>query len=257
MTTPAICNTRNRSVCHKPEPSPDEVKRGQTATAGALRRGKLVAKEVVKETLMEIGAHRIEHAAERSGNAAAIKAGRAIPYVAIAVSAVKGTLLLNEIINVSREEGKELNEAYAAQSRDVAILMIVAQSDPKALPEGYLAHRAAVAGATGFQHPAFKTATDIASRADRGDPDAVELRDVVVRDFNMGRMDAYAGNITGRPMLDKTLKSDAQFKERFDSDPVFRQGVLAAMDEATRDRASFDQNVAMVSSQRYWSTARP
>ena len=52
-------------------------------------------------------------------------------------------------------------------------------------------------------------------------------------------------------------KQDPQFKRLFDSDPAFRQGVLAAMDEASRDRASFDQNVEIVASQRYWASHRP
>ena len=245
----AVCNTRDQRLCYEPQPSPDEVKRSQTATAGALRRGKEVAKFVATEIAVDAGLHGLEHAASRSSSGIVRAGAKAAPYVAIGVAAVKGTILLNEILDISRQEGKELNQAYAAQARDVSILMIVATTDPGSMPAGYLPHRAAAIGADKFQHPAFKLASEITSSSQA---DAVELRTAVVGSFNQGRAAVYANQISNPQELNAALQ-DPQLKKQFESDPAFRQGVLAAMDQATRDPSGFDANVQLVLAQRYRS----
>jgi hypothetical protein len=252
--TNGVCQVRDRRLCYEPQPSPDEVKRQQTATAEALRRGKAVAKFAAVEAGVEVGAHGAEHALAGSSSGLLRAGAKALQPVAIGVAAVKGTMLLQQIINMSKEEGRELNQAYAAQSRDVAILMIVAQTDPDSMPSGFLPHRAHAIGAQKFQHPAFKLASEVTSSTS---PDAAELRAAVLQSFNRGRAAVYSTQISSQQALDEALKNNASLKKDFDADPAFRQGVLAAMDQATRDRGAFAANVQIVQTQQSVSLQRP
>jgi hypothetical protein len=222
------------------------VKREQTATKEA---GKVV-KKVVEHAAMEAGVEGGAHAAHHLPFI-----GPAAPLAGYAVSGAMVTTLLLDVIGVSKDAGKELNAAIVGENLDMSILMVAAHADPESVPPGYLAYRAKLIGANRFQHVSFKLATEITSRADNGDEKARELRDAIVRDFNAGRSEAYARTITGPEMLAQA-KTDPQFSKAFDSDAAFRQGVLAAMDQATRDRKSFDKNAELVASQRYWASVR-
>jgi len=222
-----VCQTRDRRLCYEPQPSPDEVKKQQSATAGALRRGKEVATFLATEAAME--------------------GATALPVVAAGIAAVKGTVLLQRIIDISKEEGKELNQAYAAQSRDVAILMIVAQTDPTSMPAGYLPHRAQEIGANKYQHPAFKLATEVMSSKS---VQSSELRTAVVNSFQQGSAAVYCRQISNSQALEQALKNDSDFKKRYDSDPAFHQGVLAAIDQAIRDPAAHAAHVHIAQSRQ-------
>jgi hypothetical protein len=131
--------------------------------------------------------------------------------------------------------------------------MIVAQTDPDSMPTGYLPHRAQAIGAHKFQHPAFKLASEVTSSTSS---DAAELRAAVLQSFNRGRAVVYSSQISSQQALDEALKNNASLKKDFDADPAFRQGVLAAMDQATRDRAAFAANVQIVQSQQSVSFQR-
>ncbi|HNS96667.1 MAG TPA: hypothetical protein PLJ27_25940 [Polyangiaceae bacterium] len=242
-----VCQTRDRRLCYEPQPSPDEVKKQQSATAGALRRGKEVATFLATEAAMEAGAIHAERMLAASSNALLRKGATALPVVAAGIAAVKGTVLLQRIIDISKEEGKELNQAYAAQSRDVAILMIVAQTDPTSMPAGYLPHRAQEIGANKYQHPAFKLATEVMSSKS---VQSSELRTAVVNSFQQGSAAVYCRQISNSQALEQALKNDSDFKKRYDSDPAFHQGVLAAIDQAIRDPAAHAAHVHIAQSRQ-------
>jgi hypothetical protein len=230
-----VCGVRDQRLCYEPEPHPDEVKREHKATAGALRRAKVVAKDlaegVAKDALAEPMSHGIRRMAPQLGKLAT--------GVGVVSTAVNGTELLANILDVSRQEGKEMNRALAAQSRDVCILMVVAQTDPNALTPGYLPHRAQAIGADKFQHPAFKLATEIATGKTA---DAAQLRAAVVHAFNRGKEVAYDRQINSQEALTQAL-NHPPFKKDWDGDAAFRQGVLAAIDQATRDPNSYAASV--------------
>jgi len=249
-----VCSTRDTRLCHRPAPTYDEVKREQSATTEAGKAARKAAGAVVKEAAVEGAAHGIEaglHAAHLPA------LGAATPYAAGALASVEITGLLMDIaLGMPKEAGKALNNALAGQNQDVAILMIAAHADPGSVPSGYLAHRAAAIGANRFQHVSFRLASEVASRAALGDPKAIELRNAVVHNVNTGRAEAYKRYITCPELLAQANK-DPGFKRLFDNDPAFHQGVLAAMDEATRDRASFDSHVSLIAAQRHHAVQRP
>lgn len=240
--TISTCQTRDRRLCYEPQPTPDEVK--------AMHSGSKEIKRMAVHVVKSVGSDCVPFDVYAVGEQVGLDIGKkplsasfsfANPFTA----PVKGTLLLLELLRMPAQSGEEISKAYEAQCKDVAILIIVAQIDPGAIELGYLEQRKKAIGAHKPSHPAGKLGKEIAAATTSA---TAELCIAVVQSFNRGRARAYAGEIRNLADLESLLKVPS-FKKEYDGDPAFRQGVLAAMDQSTRNPKLFAANVVLVQSQ--------
>jgi len=164
-----------------------------------------------------------------------------IPGASELLTGLRVSLLMTRVLNVSNTEAKELNSAIVAQNRDYAILRMAHILQPDNVSGRYLLERRAEVTA-GSKNPKFVMDSLAESIALGSGPDQVAAREAIMKSFNRGLETAYLQGINSRDALNKAL-ADPQFKERYTTDPAFRQGIRAAVDQATRDPEKYKQNV--------------
>jgi len=178
-----------------------------------------------------------------AGTAAGHAAGAISAYAALGYEGTE--ILYDAVIKRSMREGRDLAAALARDNRDVAMLCVVHLIEPGAVPQAYFIARAREVGADRYgAHVSTRAATDLVARANKGEADAAQLRDRIVRGFKDGLFEAHRREIGSRDALADALR-DASLRERYQLDPAFHQGVQAAIAQAQAEpdawRTAVDQ----------------
>jgi hypothetical protein len=236
---PCASSHRPKLLCTEGTAGYRAVRRSQTPAEqikGALRH----ARQIASEGALHAAKAAIEHVAiekvvgavvgRGAGPAAGHAAGAITAYGALGYEGTQ--ILYDAVIKRSMREGKDLAAALARDNRDVAMLCVVNLIEPGAVPQAYFIARAREVGADRYgAHVSTSAASDLVARASKGEPDAMQLRDRIVRGFKDGMFEAHRSGIASRDALREALLNGS-VRERYQVDPAFHQGVEAAIAQA-------------------------
>jgi hypothetical protein len=164
-----------------------------------------------------------------------------------AVAALNGTKGLAEMSKLMSEHAALRASAVGREQHDLAMAFVAEQAKPGVFPEGYVSARRDAVISPNAKLGDTRHTPHVVNRVIAQMDQAVEAGNAGAKDYvaywahnaQAGVREAQAGGVRDEASLQVACKTPS-FRAAYDKDPAFREGVRAAMWQATNHPAAFD-----------------